>query len=238
MEVQRANCKQESMTEIQTGEGINTTSTTADRVTAVYYTDPLCCWSWAMEPEWQELKNQFPSQLSVRYCMGGMLPDWNSYHDTINSISRPVQMGPLWMEVRHKTGAVLQDRIWMTDPPASSFPACIAVKCAELQGVAFGAQLLRLLREAVMVEGKNISRNAVLLETASKMPEPFDCIAFEKALLSGSGIEPFRRDLDEINKAQITRFPCLILSAKGRSIMITGFRKVEVLKRAVEQLIS
>ena len=53
--------------------------------------------------------------------------------------------------------------------PASSFPACIAVKCAELQSPSIAAQYLQALQEAVMVESKNISKTNVLLEAAAQL---------------------------------------------------------------------
>jgi predicted DsbA family dithiol-disulfide isomerase len=70
------------------------------------------------------------------------------------------------MHARHFSGVYIDDRIWITDPPASSFPACIAVKSAELQGAACGSQYLALARRAVMVDNKNIARLEVLLELA------------------------------------------------------------------------
>src|SRR5690348_12262205 len=98
------------------------TQSKAGRVQIIYYTDPLCCWSWGFEQHWQRLLKEYADEISYRYCMGGLLADWNNYKDTMNAISRPVQMGPLWLEVHHITGAPLNDRIWISDPPASSYP--------------------------------------------------------------------------------------------------------------------
>jgi putative protein-disulfide isomerase len=208
----------------------------ADRIDIVYYTDPLCCWSWAMEEGWQQFITSYADQVQVRYCMGGLIPDWNSYYDDINSINRPVQMGPLWMEVRHRTGVSLNDRIWMTDPPASSYPACIAVKAAELQGAHFGQTLLQRLREAVMHEGRNIAKTPVLLEVANGLPEEFDQAKFQGDLLGTSGMENFRHDLNEVKLRQVTRFPTIIMSTGGKAIKLTGYRTSEVLEAALLKL--
>ncbi|HRO43912.1 MAG TPA: DsbA family protein [Flavipsychrobacter sp.] len=228
--------KKRRMTET-TEQTTNTTSTRADGVAIVYYTDPLCCWSRAMEPQWQLLKQTFSDQLSIRYCMGGLIADWNSYHDTINSVSRPVQMGPLWMEVHHRTGVTLNDKIWMTDPPASSYPACIAVKCAGLQGKHYEEEMLNLLRKTVMEEGKNIAKNAVLLAAAKNMTTPFDREKFAEDLMGEKGMEAFRKDLEEIKQVQVSRFPTVVVSANGKAIMITGYRKFEVLKEGIEKML-
>src|SRR4051812_28814571 len=62
-------------------------------VELTYYTDPLCPWSWAMEPHWRRLRFEFGGRIAWRYVMGGMVKDWRSYRDEINSVHRPSQMG-------------------------------------------------------------------------------------------------------------------------------------------------
>src|ERR1044072_7891663 len=93
----------------------------ADQVEIVYYTDPLCCWSWAFEPQWRRLLFEYQGDIEWKYCMGGLLPAWDSYDDTVNNVTRPIQMGPVWMHAAQVSGMPIQTRIWMNDPPASSY---------------------------------------------------------------------------------------------------------------------
>jgi len=72
------------------------------RVEIVYYTDPLCCWSWAFEPQWRRLQYKLRDKLSVRYCMGGLIADWKNFNDEVNSINRPAQMGAKGMAVNKR----------------------------------------------------------------------------------------------------------------------------------------
>src|SRR5579885_885506 len=123
-----------------------------DQVAITYFTDPLCCWSWAMEPQWRRLRYEFGDRVRCRVRMGGLLADWQSFHDPITAVSRPGQMGPHWFAAARASGMPIDERVWMEDPPASSYPACLAVKAAELQGGTAGARYLRRLREAVMLE--------------------------------------------------------------------------------------
>src|SRR5512143_835188 len=132
-------------------------------VAVVCYTDPLCSWSWAFEPQWRRLRFEGGDRLAWRYRMGGMIPDWSRYSDPVNAVSRPLQMAPQWFEVRHVTGMPIDERIWFEDPPASSHPACIAVKAAELQSSEAAELYLRRLREAVMLDRRNIARREILL---------------------------------------------------------------------------
>jgi len=205
-----------------------------------YYTDPLCSWSWAFEPQWRRLRDTFGEQITWSYCMGGLIVDWQQYNDPLNDISRPVQMGPQWFQVQALSGMPFNERIWYTDPPASSYPACLAVKAAERQGLFIGEIYLRRLREAVMLEQRNISRrdvlSAVAQEVANAYPS-FDAEQFALDLDSQAVQDAFREDLKEARYREIGRFPTLILRPlSGRSLIIVGYRPYAVLCEAVAQV--
>ena len=214
----------------------------ADRVEITFYTDPLCCWSWAFEPQWRRLQYEFQDKILYRYVMTGLLPGWKAYNDPLYSVSRPMQMGPVWHEASQQSGMKIYDKIWVEDPPASSYPACIAVKCAELQSQIAGVKYLRSVREAVMLQGKNIARQAVLTGIAQHLANNYrDLIDMDRFLydLTGSdnGIEAFRKDLNEVQGRNITRFPTLIMRSINKpAIMITGYRPYPVLIDAIKQV--
>lgn len=210
-----------------------------DQVEIVFYTDPLCCWSWGFEPQWRKLRYEFEGNLSWRYCMGGLIPSWKNYSDATNSVSRPIQMGPIWMEASHNSGMPINSRIWVQDPPASSYPACIAVKCAEGQSVEAGEKYLRMLREAVMLKGRNISQLSVLVDLATELADhvKFNVDLFRQDLKNDTGLEAFRKDLLETQARNITRFPSLIFRKSNQpSIIITGYRPYPALLEAIHQI--
>jgi putative protein-disulfide isomerase len=204
-------------------------------IEVVYYTDPLCCWSWVMEPQWQRLQTELGGSLTIVYKMGGLLPSWENFHDPVNSIRKPVQMGPEWLHAKYVSGVEINDRLWVTDPPASSFPACIAVKAAELQSKTFGIRYLSLLREAVMLQGRNIARTEVLLELADVLGAShpsFDVLTFRDDLY-GKGRDSFRADWQEVKYLGITRFPTLIFKRADRApVLLSGFQFYDTLLKA------
>jgi predicted DsbA family dithiol-disulfide isomerase len=212
----------------------------ADQVEIIYYTDPLCCYSWAFEPQWRRLRYEFEGKISWQYIMGGLLPSWNNYNDELNSVTRPVQMGPVWMQASHISGMPIPDRIWMENPPASSYPACIAVKCAQIQSGYAGERYLRLVREAIMLHGKNIAEQKVLYDIADDLQKEqpsFDAGRFKADMKNDYGIEAFRSDLQQVQYRNINRFPTLILrQADQPAIMMTGYRPYPVLLDAVKQV--
>jgi predicted DsbA family dithiol-disulfide isomerase len=213
----------------------------ADGVEIVYYTDPLCCWSWAFEPQWRRLRYEFGNSISLRYCMAGLIPSWKTFHDVTNSVSRPAQMGPIWMEASHLSGQPIQNYIWMKDPPASSYLSCIAVKCAELQSATAGEIFLRKLREAIMIEGKNIALQSIISDVAHKFseqqPELFDATQFEIDLTGDEGKEAFRADLEEVQSLKISRYPTLIFRKEGQpSMIVSGHRQYIVLLELMQKI--
>lgn len=206
-----------------------------------YYTDPLCSWSWAFEPQWRRLRYEFGAQIEWRYCMGGMIADWQHYSDPLNDISRPVQMGPQWYQVHTLSGMPFDERIWYDDPPTSSYPAGVAVKATEQQGAAAADRYLRRLREAAMVERCNIARQEVLLAIAAELAEQgmLDAEQFQQDLANLATIDAFREDLKEVRWREIGRFPTLILRNNGPNrnpkgaIMLVGYRPYPALRNAV-----
>src|SRR6185312_7774677 len=114
--------------------------------------------------------------------------DWQSYCDPINSVSRPLQMAPLWFQVRRVSGMPIDEQIWLEDPPQSSYPACIAFKAAARQGPQYAEGYLRRMREGVMLERRNISRREVLMRIAEEL-------AHDTVYHAGFDLEHFRQDL-------------------------------------------
>jgi predicted DsbA family dithiol-disulfide isomerase len=199
----------------------------------VYYTDPLCCWSWGMEPQLTRLEKEWPGAINWRYCMGGLLPAWNHYIDNYNNVQRPAQMGPLWMLASKEMEVPIAHRIWVEDPPATSYAACIAVKCAELQSAEAGKLYLHFVRKAVMLYGLNIARHEVLMQVADCLAginKQFSLVQFEKDMRNDRGLEAFRKDLQEVKYRGINRFPALLVKqAALPGILITGFKPADEL---------
>lgn len=194
-----------------------------------------------MEPQWTRLQCEYKEYLHVSYRMIGLLPSWEQFHDALHSLSRPLHMGPEWMEASRISGQPVADKIWITDPPSSSFPACIAVKCAADQSPDLGAQYLRAVREAVMVDSKNISNTQVLLDVALRLSDlapDLDLQKFRECLLGLRGSELFRHDYQEAQYLGIRRSPTLVLKGEGKAIILRGYQPWGVLQNTLEGLLE
>jgi putative protein-disulfide isomerase len=203
------------------------------------YTDPLCCWSWAFEPQLEKIKAALSQRAIWTYRMGGLIPTWKNFHDEVNSVTRPVQMGPVWMHAGQVANMPIHHQIWMQDPPSSSYPACIAVKAVQLQSPEAGTLYLKMLRNACMVNGENIAKEDVLFRIAKALKDIFtslDLDQFQKDYHGDAARDEFREDLDLVRKYNINRFPTLIVKAGVKAIMIPGYRQHEEVLNAIQQI--
>ena len=197
-----------------------------------YYTDPLCCWSWSFEPQWRRLRYEYEDHINWQYIMGGMITDWRSQANKDNN--RPALMRPLWKEARYVSGMPINDKVWLEHPPRSSFPSCLAVKAAELQGSKTADRYLRKIREAVMLKTQDVSSKDVLLQIALELsqqePELMHFDRFEEDLDDKKSLSLLKADLRKVKAAGITRYPTLVVRKKGKkSLMLTGYRSYDSL---------
>ncbi len=207
-----------------------------------YYTDPLDAWSWAFEPVWRRLRWEFGGAIGWRYRMTGLIADWQRFDDPLNAVSRPAQMGPYWLQVRHTTGMPLDELVWVEDPPGSSYPAALAVKAAERQGAAAGEAYLRRVRRAALLEGRNVACRDVLAALAADLATRLDPAAWNAGrfcddLDGDAARDAFREDLKDAGYRGVGRAPTLILRRPdGRASMIVGYRPYPALMEAVRYL--
>lgn len=152
-------------------------------VHASYYTDPLCVWSWGTEPQLRRLLVEFGEGIRITYVMAGMSresPD-------------PEEMLEEWLDVTEQTGMPVDPRLWLADPPRSSYPACMAVKAAAEQGDP--GPYLRSLREGLMCERRRLDHAEAFMGEAREVAG-LDLDRFRIDLGSHAIVEAFGADME------------------------------------------
>lgn len=129
----------------------------APRVRIVHFADPLCWWSWGLEPVLQRLKEVYGDHVGVEYRMGGTyekLEEWmHEYgvdeHSTVDWVAQSMRM----------TGMPVDPAYILRIP--STYPGCRAFKAAELQDRGKAERYLRRMMEAFMLEGLECSPETI-----------------------------------------------------------------------------
>ncbi|MFN7831985.1 MAG: DsbA family protein, partial [Bacteroidota bacterium] len=134
---------------------IRAVNTTPKPVRIVYFTDPICSSCWGIEPQLRKLKLEYGDDLEIEYRMGGLLPDW-SYNS--GGISKPSDVAHHWDEVSVHYDMPIDGDVWLEDPLDSSYPPSIAFKAAEIQDSRKALLFMRIIREMVFLQKKNITR--------------------------------------------------------------------------------
>ncbi len=200
-------------------------------ITIHYFTDPICSACWGIEPQLRKLKLAYGENLNIVYHMGGLLPDW-SYNS--GGISKPSDVAHHWDEVSKYYNMPIDGDIWLEDPLDSSYPPSIAFKAAQMQDPEKALVFLRIMREMVFLEKKNIAKWEVIAQAATMANLDVKKLKSDN---DGPAKLLFEEDLALSKKSGVRGFPTLIVSNKeGKMQTIYGFQKYEAMESILKQL--
>ncbi len=191
----------------------------AKPVKLIYFTDPICSSCWGIEPQLRRLKLEYGHTIEIEYHMGGLLPDW-SYNS--GGISKPSNVATHWDEVSHHYQMPIDGDVWLEDPLASSYPPSIAFKAAQLQNNDKAVVFMRLLREMVFLQKKNITRWQYMAEAATAAG--LDTTQLKQDY-EGRAKELFQQDLDLARNMGVRGFPTIFVTGRqGKPVTVYGSR--------------
>jgi hypothetical protein len=115
----------------------------------------------------------------------------------------------------------------------STWPSCIAVKAAGLQGKGRELPYLRRFREAMYIEGRAATNREVQLELASEIG--LDADAFARALDEGKAEAAFHADLDLCRSKSVTGFPTFELRRDPATARLDGWQPWDAFDEALQE---
>ncbi|MBX7162267.1 MAG: DsbA family protein [Saprospiraceae bacterium] len=207
-------------------------SNSSKKIKLIYFTDPICSSCWAIEPQLKKLKLEFGEHIVFDYHMGGLLPSWDIYNS--GGISKPSDVASHWDEVSSYYQMPIVGDVWLQDPLSSSYPPSIAFKAAQLQDEKKAAIFLRILREKVFVEKKNITKESEIKEAADQSG-----LVAEKILedMKAVALDNFQKDLQLAAKMGVRGFPTIyILGENGQMELIYGSRPYDTYVQAIQKI--
>ncbi len=197
----------------------------------IYFTDPICSSCWGIEPQLRKLKLEYGSAVEIEYRMGGLLPDW-SYNS--GGISKPSDVAHHWDEVSSYYDMPIDGDIWLEDPLASSYPPSIAFKAAQLQSQEKAIQFLRVLREQVFMEKKNIARWEVIESAAQQVELNSEQLRKD---FEGAAKQKFEEDLVMARNMGVRGFPTLFISNQNnQQEIVYGSKPYQSYESAIVKL--
>ncbi len=126
-------------------------------VSATYFTDPFCPWSWGTEPQLRRLEAEFGAQVRLTFAVVGL-------EANLHEPGRALALALAALDAAEATGMPADPRVFLRDPPRSTHPAGIAVTAAAEQGDP--GPYLRRLREAILLECRPMDSPDALLDAA------------------------------------------------------------------------
>jgi putative protein-disulfide isomerase len=137
-----------------------------------------------------------------------------------------------------------------TDTSASSYLACLAVKCAERQSQQAGNLYLCALREAALAQGRDITRPESLVAVAEELaaqvpglrghlPPVFDAVVFRQDLTSQAGAHALQEDMRQARCLRLQQLPVLVLRRVGQphQALVLSDQPYEVLLHELARMV-
>ncbi|MER5908285.1 DsbA family protein [Streptomyces mirabilis] len=211
-------------------EAAQTVGPQAGRTTITYVTDPICSACWILEPAWRSLTERYSDLIEVRHVYGGLLRGWQGFHDAGNGIRRPEDVAHHWDEFAARSGQTINSSVWWNDPIDSSYPPSIALAAVRLIAPKAEEAYLRLLREELFFDGRNIARPELLEELVAELG--LDVQAYRQRLEDGSAVSEFERDLVRTRELGARGFPTLIIEGPDGRLVLHGWLGLDRLEEA------
>jgi len=201
--------------------------TANERPILTQFTDPMCTWCWGSEPIIRRLRTVLGDQFQIRYVMGGLVEDFDEFHDAANNISEPSDVAPHWEEASAIHGMPVNIEIFETDPAHSTYPASKAFTAARRQETDLAHRYLRRLREAYMTQVRNVNHREIQVELAKSVG--LDVDEFTAALDSGKAQAAFEDDLERTRDAGVRAFPTYHIEGPAGEQWTSGFTSFDEL---------
>ncbi|MDH5391638.1 MAG: DsbA family protein [Gammaproteobacteria bacterium] len=202
--------------------------------TLYYIHDPMCSWCWGFKPVLEELLNQLPDTLCIKYLLGGLAAD--SQQAMADDMQQFLQQ--TWHRIQQKIPATeFNFNFWkQCQPRRSTYPACRAVIAARIQQPDCERQMIDAIQQAYYLNASNPSDDNVLIELAGNLK--LDLKKFKNDLNSAQTQMTLTQEIQRSQALGAQGFPSLILSkGKNNTVLRLDYNHVDSnLKQLIDLL--
>lgn len=206
-----------------------------------HFTDPLCFWCYAMEPDMRKLRVLLDDQLEYRIVMGVLSSDVHEIigHDEDAELRYELYRAMLsnhFRNVAQMVGMPLALDHMLEGGPEDlvSLPLSLAYCAMRMIDEDIAEAYLRRMRERVYSEGKSLASVEAQVELAGEFP--VDVEQFRSNLESDEAAHLLQQGIDKCQIYGIAAFPTLLMHWGDARMLVQGYRNFEELKQAVAQI--
>ena len=190
-----------------------------DKIIVEYFTDPICAACWGLEPVLREFELKYGDEIDFRVIMGGMLEK--------SDLTKEEAMASAdhWEEFGDMFNMPITGHVQRNEPLSSSYPASLAYLAAKNQDDKKADLLLRKMREALLVFGKNVDKEEILEQLANEVG--LDSLLFMQDFYNPETMERLKHDLSYTRANGVSGFPSIVMYGPNKpSMIIRGVRQV------------
>lgn len=177
------------------------------RVNLIYFSDPVCSTCWIVDSYVKKLLSEYASTIDLEVRMGGLLESWDVFAGSSPEKSA-AYLQKLWEKESARYGIQLDGSIWAKKPVSSSTPASLAYYAAELQSPEKAIKFIRIVREMLFLQNRDISEKRHLVTAAYQVG--LDVPAFLADMGGSEVYQKFIEAKHDKNQFNITHYPGLI----------------------------
>ena len=203
-----------------------------------HFTDPLCFWCYANEPEMRKIRTLLDGQLEYRIVMGVLSSDVSEIigNDAESEVRYELYRALLATHFRESAEMVgmplhLDDVMARGPEDLVSLPMSLAYCAMRMIDENIAEAYLRRMRECVFAEGRSLSSVEAQIQLAREFP--IDVEQFYDNLHSDEAARTLQQGVDRCQIYGIAAFPTLVMRYGDRRIAMQGYHEFEDLRQAV-----
>ena len=196
------------------------------RVVVTHYTDPWSVWCWAIEPQLLRLRERHGEAVEYRVRLGAI------HESPVGPDFPRAEIGRMFHAARRASGMPLDPDVVLKPWPGTTHRAGIAAKAVGLSEPHLGLRFLRALREASMMDARNVEEVEVQEDVLRALGG--DVAAFREALESDEATREFYSDQAEGRLRGVSGFPTVTFrNEQGLEVGVGGFQPTEAYEAAL-----
>lgn len=207
----------------------------------IQYTDPMCIWCLALEPNMRKIEYLIPEQVEFKNIMGLLVGDvhqiiGNDAFSKIRFQQLKVQMKDHFLDASLRSGMPVDPSFLdkTVEDDINSYPMNLAYKAMQLQDEKIANKFLRRMREAAHTDCKLMAHDENIFGVASEFKINME--QFMSDYKNGTAELALQEDLKKCREEGIRSFPTILMRYNNKEMWVQGYRKFSYFRDAIEKL--